>query len=161
MTTWTLLAWRQEGRSIIPKVCSMCFLQRALSVSPGGCYSHTHGVWALIVFLVVSEKEPPSPGEGYGSVLFQAWPSGPVYIEPGSGRWPTARVFIQTTSPHLIFRLHCINVLGGPLSLWLKVKQMTRYCICLPCTRMGFPGDASSKEHACRCSRHKRHRFDL
>lgn len=43
-------------------------LQRALSVSPGGCYSHTHGVWALIVLLVVREKEPPSPGEGSWSL---------------------------------------------------------------------------------------------
>ena len=62
-------------------------LQRALSVSPGGCYSHTHGTWALIVLLVVGEKEPPSPGEGWGSVLSQAWPAGPACTEPGSGRW--------------------------------------------------------------------------
>ena len=30
----------------------------------------------------------------------------------------------------------------------------------VPVGKKGFPGGASGKEHACQCSRHKRHRFD-
>ena len=39
-------------------------------------------------------------------------------------------------------------------------KAEETYLFKLGCVRMGFPGDAGGKEHACQCRRHKRDGFD-